>query len=192
MEHKENQNFENNNTSTQEPVFLKEKSSHHKGLWYWIIVILLLGLLGWYGYTAGWFAKNTTNIIPIESNKGMVDGVPLNNLKGEQAPIDNITIKTSNGFPVEKTLVLKGSLADGCSYLNDPQVIRKGNVFYVNLTTFKEGDTCTEALVPYERNIGLDVAGLPAGTYNVVINGKQTSFELAQDNALNFEAGAGK
>ncbi|MCD5389789.1 MAG: hypothetical protein LR005_00145 [Candidatus Pacebacteria bacterium] len=188
MEYNENQNFENNNILTQEPVILQEKKSHNKGLWYWIIAILLLGLLGWYGYAAGWFAKNTANMIPVESNNGIGDGAPdLGDLLKEgQAPIDNIIIKTEESFPVGKVLTIKGTFEDDCTYLNEEQMIVKGNIFYVNLTTHREGDCTPESSKSYESNIGLPVNGLPAGTYTVVINGKQTTFELEQDNMLDF------
>ncbi len=194
MEYNENKNFENNNVPAQEPVILQEKGSSHKGLWYWVIAILLLGLLGWYGYTAGWFVKNTTNMIPVDSNNGISnDTKSLEELaQGIKAPIDNIIINTSESFPVQKTLSIKGNLADGCTYLNDPQIIRDGNAFYINLTTYQQGNTCTQALVPYERNIGLDVVGLPAGVYRVIVNGKETTFELEQDNSLDFSAGEEK
>ncbi len=195
MEYNTNQNINENNYHAEESPVLKEKDNSHKSLWYWIIAILLLGLLGWYGYTSGWFnrgARETQDSVEYTSDlqEGERQGEFSRN--GTHAPIDNLLIKTSDSFPVQKTLSIKGNLPDGCTYLNDPQIIRDGNVFYVNLTTRKEGDMCTEALVPYERNIGLDVVGLPAGVYTVVINGKQTTFELEQDNSLDFETGSEK
>jgi inhibitor of cysteine peptidase len=41
---------------------------------------------------------------------------------------------------------------------------------------------CAQVLVPFEETIALDVAGLPAGAYTVVVNEVKTSFELAVDN----------
>ena len=46
---------------------------------------------------------------------------------------------------------------------------------------------CTEALVPYEQAVPLDVAGLPAGVYTVTVNGVSDTFELAVDNVLPTE-----
>jgi len=43
---------------------------------------------------------------------------------------------------------------------------------------------CTEALVPFEQNIPLDVYGLERGTYTVNVNGIEESFELTTDNVL--------
>ncbi len=191
MEYNENKNFEGTDSYGQDPVTLREKDKGNKGLWYWIIAILLLGLVAWYGYTAGWFSKNSVDILPLETNTtGESDPYAFDS--EIQAPIDNMIITTGESFPVQKTLSLKGNLPNGCTYLNEPQVIRDGNTFYVNLTTYVDGEVCTEALVPYERNIGLDVVGLPAGVYNVVVNGKQTTFELEQDNTLDFAAGEDK
>lgn len=191
MEYNENKNFEETNSFEQDSVILREKNKENKNLWYWLIAILLLCLLGWYGYTAGWFAKSTSNILPLDTD--MTEQVDPYSFEEEiQAPIDNMIITTGESFPVQKTLSLKGNLPNGCTYLNEPQVIRDGSTFYVNLTTYIEGEACTQALVPYERNIGLDVVGLPAGVYNVIVNGKQTTFELEQDNSLDFSAGEDK
>lgn len=189
MEYNENKNFEEGGTSfEEEAVILREKEPENKNIWYWIIAILGLVLIIWYGYTAGWFTTQNPSITELNNEK-QENSYPVDDTL---APIDNMVIVSGDGFPVEKTLSLKGNLSDGCTYLNEPQVIRDGNTFYVNLTTYKEGDTCTEALVPYERNIGLDVIGLPAGVYNVIVNRKQTTFELEQDNNLDFAAGENK
>jgi hypothetical protein len=195
MEYNENQNLhENENTHVYENQApeLKEKTSNGNSLWWWLLALLILGLIGWYGYTSGWFSsKKNLNSGPLNEKSSQEEKLGLLG-DGVYAPISNVVIETSEGFPVQKTLVVKGDLPDSCIYLNEPQTIRDGNIFYVNLTTRKEGDMCTEALVPYERNIGLDVVGLPAGVYTVVINGKQMTFELEQDNTIDFTAGAEK
>jgi hypothetical protein len=195
MDYNENQNLNEQVDYNREEnsLDLKEKTSNGKSLWWWVILILILGLVGWYGYTSGWFAKKTPeNINLTESNNDSGHGSIDDFLDKPLAPIDNITIQTGESFPVQKTLVVKGNLPNSCVYLNEPQIIRDGNIFYVNITTRNEGEACTEALVPYERNIGLDVIGLPAGVYTVVINGKQITFELEQDNSIDFTAGSEK
>ena len=164
----------------QEGTLHEEEKTH--SFWYWIIGLLILVLFGWYAYSAGWFNKqNEKQIVENTQQEGQKDNLFDNK---NLAPIDSIRIDTSKTFPVEKTLVVKGSLPDSCSYLNDPQIIRDGNTFYVNLTMRKEGDMCTQALKPYEVPINLEVLGLPAGVYTLVINGKNTQFELEQDNKI--------
>ncbi|MCE8425978.1 MAG: hypothetical protein J5U17_09410 [Candidatus Methanoperedens sp.] len=45
--------------------------------------------------------------------------------------------------------------------------------------TVRPADTfCTEAIVPFQEVISLDVYGLKAGIYIVDINGKKGTFEL--------------
>lgn len=192
MEYNENKNFGETDSYGQEPVSLREKKSGNNSLWYWIIAILILGLVAWYGYTAGWFSKKVTTVLPIDLNH-MEQNDPYAFVDDEvQAPIDNMIIVTGESFPVQKTLSLKGNLPNGCTYLNQPQVVVDGNSFYVSLTTYTDGDVCTQALEPYERLIPLPVNGLPAGVYNLFVNGKQTTFELEQDNTLDFTAGEDK
>ena len=188
-------NINNNNAfgtqGTQSVQDLHEEKKSH-AFWYWIIGLLILILFGWYAYSAGWFTKFTKG-----GQNEIAQNSQQENQKEQQkqeqespfgdenlAPIDSIRIDTSDTFPVRKTLVVKGNLPDSCTYLNSPQVIRDGNTFYVNLTTRKEGDKCNQVLKPYELPIELEVLGLPAGVYTLVINGKSTQFELEQDNKI--------
>lgn len=186
--------MENNTTENneQEPIFIREESESSNGLWYWVIAVLALILIGWYGYTAGWFservATNEEIMIPVESDGGIGDGaVALN-----AAPIENIRIETRESFPVQQVVVVSGNLNNGCMYLNEPVQTRDGNIFSVELTTYSQGELCTQALVPYEEEIVLEVNNLPAGVYIVNVNGREMSFELENDNVLDFNAGEGK
>jgi len=43
---------------------------------------------------------------------------------------------------------------------------------------------CTEAIVPFQEVISLDVYGLKAGIYKVYVNGVKGTFELATDNII--------
>jgi hypothetical protein len=44
---------------------------------------------------------------------------------------------------------------------------------------------CTQALVPFERMVPLQVYGLPSGIYSYIVNGEiEGSFELTEDNTL--------
>ncbi len=183
-------NINNNNNTFGTPEGFKdlheEKKSH--AFWYWIIGLLFFVLFGWYAYSAGWFSTFTkggqTEL--TQNTQQKEDTQNQGNPFGDEnlAPIDSIRIDTSDTFPVRKTLVVKGTLLDSCTYLNSPQVIRDGNTFYVNLTTRREGDQCTQTLKPYELPIELEVLGLPAGVYTLVINGKNVQFELEQDNKI--------
>lgn len=179
----------------QEPVVIKERSESSNWLWYILGILLLLGLLGWYGFTAGWFgSRNNTHQNPAtpgaqvqQQDQGFGERTVIN-----PAPIDSVIIETAESFPVQQTLVIKGNLPNGCWFVNEPQQIRDGNVFYVTVDTYQEGEVCTQALVPYEKRVVLQTNNLPAGVYIVNVNGQELSFEFESDNVLDFEAGADK
>ncbi len=174
----------------QEPVTIREKKDSPKTLWYIIIALLVLGLLGWFGYTSGWFSPRKVGTETDQPRPEL--NIGLGEVSVSAAPIDSVSIETTDGFPVEQTVVVSGSLPNGCTYLNTPVQLRDGNVFYIRLDTRTEGDLCTQALVPFEERINLSVNNLPAGVYIVNINGREISFELENDNILDFSAGEGK
>ena len=183
------ENNEQNNEQAS-PMIREKSTSSSTSLWYVVIGLLVVALIGWYGYSTGWFSPrvDTGEFMPVEPNNGIGDGaLPLN-----AAPIDSVRIETTDTFPVGQIVVVSGNLPNGCTYLNTPTQLRDGNVFYLSLDTYIEGDICTEALVPYEERIELQVNNLPSGVYIVNINGREISFELESDNMLDFTAGSDK
>ncbi|MFN2220661.1 MAG: hypothetical protein ACK2UA_18775 [Anaerolineae bacterium] len=111
------------------------------------------------------------------------DGV----LYGE-ATVETIEILILESFPVQVQVVARGTVSDGCTEIGEVQQERDGQDFQVTIITFRpSGMLCTEALVPFEKSIALDVNGLPAGTYTVDVNGVSGTFELAMDNVLPTE-----
>ncbi|MCA9921435.1 MAG: hypothetical protein KC421_03635 [Anaerolineales bacterium] len=104
------------------------------------------------------------------------------------AVVDSIEVLILESFPVQINVRVRGVLADGCTVIDEVNTNRSGSGFNVNITTRREtGQTCTEAQVPYEELVPLDVAGLPAGTYTVNVNGITGSFTLAVDNVAGAE-----
>ena len=185
----------NLHNNEQESVIIREKTSTSKNLLYWILGLLLLILFGWYGYTAGWFSSRShDDILSVEESSIGAEGEGdiLTSDLLNPAPIDSLRIETLESFPIQQTLVVSGTLPDGCTYLNTPTQIRDGNIFYITLDTRTEGEICTQALVPFEERINLQVNNLPAGVYIVDINGREISFELEGDNVLDFSAGSDK
>ena len=61
-----------------------------------------------------------------------------------------------------------------------------GNTYTLILNTRRpSGDVeCTQALVPFEEVVPLDVNGLPAGTYTVIAGDMQSEFVLDMDNEI--------
>lgn len=99
------------------------------------------------------------------------------------ATVDSVEIQMQETFPVQISVRARGALPNGCTSLNDVTTNRNGNQFDITISTLQTpADACTQALVPFEEQIDLDVAGLPAGSYTVNVNGRTGSFTLDVDN----------
>ncbi|MCS7040427.1 MAG: hypothetical protein NZP34_12545, partial [Caldilineales bacterium] len=101
------------------------------------------------------------------------------------APVDAVDILLLESFPVQVRVQVRGNLPDRCTVLAEPVVAREGNAFIVTLDMLRDETTdCAQVIVPYEQSIPLDVVGLPAGVYTVLVNGIGKRFELTVDNVL--------
>jgi inhibitor of cysteine peptidase len=101
------------------------------------------------------------------------------------ASVESIQIMTLESFPVQIHVIATGYLPDGCTSIDEKTVSfdDEENSFTVHITTIRPADAmCTEALVPFEENIVLDVYGLDKGSYTVNANGITDEFELQVDN----------
>lgn len=102
-----------------------------------------------------------------------------------QARVDSLEVRILESFPVQIHLVAQGNLPDGCTEIDQIIKEREDKTFVVTIRTTRLADAiCTQALVPFEEVILLDVVGLKAGKYTVVVNGVPGSFELSTDNVL--------
>lgn len=102
-----------------------------------------------------------------------------------QAIVTGTEVLILESFPVQVNVVARGDLPDSCTTIDQVITQRSDTGFRVAVTTFRQPDQiCTQAIVPFEETISLDVAGLPAGTYQVTVNGVQDSFTLDVDNVL--------
>lgn len=100
----------------------------------------------------------------------------------QMAQVENIRVLILESFPVQVQVVAQGYLSDGCEKIKQASSSRDGNTFMVEITTHSVGEFCTEALVPFEEVVSLDVYGIEAGTYTVNVNGITDKFELNIDN----------
>jgi len=101
------------------------------------------------------------------------------------AVVESTEILVLESFPVKIHVVAKGYLPDGCTGIDRVEAKRDGNTFTVTITTKRPKDMmCTQAIVPYEEKVPLDVFGLKAGTYDVNINTVTDSFKLSTDNFI--------
>lgn len=104
---------------------------------------------------------------------------------GEEVAVESIETIFLESFPLQVHAIVKGNLPDGCTTIRETQGERDGDVFYIRIYTQRPVDAiCTQALVPFEESIPLDVYGLPAGAYAVRAYGLETEFVFTQDNIL--------
>jgi uncharacterized protein (DUF2141 family) len=106
----------------------------------------------------------------------------------QEASVDSIEILILESFPVQVNVRARGDLPDGCTAIDSVNTTQNGTTFNITITTLRQtGELCTEALVPFEETISLDVHGLSAGTYAVNVNGINGSFTLQVDNVAQAE-----
>jgi hypothetical protein len=99
-----------------------------------------------------------------------------------EAPVDTIEVQfLDSGQP---QVVISGNLPDGCTEIATREVEQQGDTFQVTLTTQRlTGQMCTEALVPYQEVIRLEINDLPEGEYTVAVSGQSETFSLGEEQA---------
>lgn len=104
----------------------------------------------------------------------------------ENVYVENMQINLMESFPLQVSVTVSGNLPDGCtSIVSSTAIFDDENKFEIHIFTERPEDLmCTQALVPFEETIPLEVYGLPAGKYTV--NGYQLSdtFEFQTDNGF--------
>lgn len=106
----------------------------------------------------------------------------------DQAYVDNVDVLIMESFPVQVRVMIQGNLPDACSEITEVQQTRSGSIFTIDLIVTRDPlAKCAQVLTPFEQSVALDVAGLPAGTYSVDVEGVTTSFTLDVDNVLPTE-----
>ena len=112
-----------------------------------------------------------------------VDGPPVFTDSG-MAVVENIDVRILESFPVQVQAVVTGYLRDGCTTITGVEAVSEGTTFRIRMSTERPADAmCTMALVPFDQVVPLDVAGLPAGAYQVAINDLAVDFELPDNGA---------
>jgi len=95
------------------------------------------------------------------------------------AYIEELSVAVFFTDPVEVELGIEGYLSNPCVDMHTT-VARKGNTFYVAVgeTPLQTLVACAQVTEPFEVTLPLDVKGLPAGDYLVVVNGDEIDFTL--------------
>ena len=103
-------------------------------------------------------------------------------VNGSNVYVDNIDVMILESFPVQVNVSVRGNLPNGCVALDEVTSDRDGNTFTLTINASSEGEMCTQAPVPFEEIVSLDVEGLAAGTYVVESGGISAEFTLDIDN----------
>lgn len=146
--------------------------------------VVLLGA----GCGQGSYTNSTTNPASIDPAATSTTNDPPVETEPTQAYVDSVEVVILESFPVQVQVHIKGHFSNGCGQLGDIKTERNGNVFNVKVQGEQPvGAICTQALKPFEEQIGLDVLGLKKGTYTVDVNGVKKDFTLDADNILKEE-----
>jgi hypothetical protein len=99
------------------------------------------------------------------------------------ANVEDLEIRMLESFPVQVEVVVRGSLPDSCTTIEGIVKNREGNTFTIGLGTVRPSEAvCVQTARPYEEVIALEVEGLPAGGYTVIVNGVSEAFDLEVNN----------
>lgn len=142
---------------------------------HYLILILVATLIG-----CAPLAAPSATVPNVESTATpQSEAPPAETAGGKLAVVDTLEIRILESDPVQVEVVARGNLADGCTKIVDPTVTLDGNEFQIVLTTERPADAmCTQALVPFEQIIPLDVANAAPGEYTVDLNGVTYTFDL--------------
>ena len=99
-----------------------------------------------------------------------------------EAEITEIDILILESFPVQVNIIARGEFPDSCTEISKVIITREDDTFFISISTSRPYDKCVDGIIPFEEVIPLDVIGLPAGIYTVVVNGVIGTFELQIDN----------
>ena len=94
--------------------------------------------------------------------------------------VDEVVVTILESFPPQVQVTVRGNKSVPCVELLPEAISYSGNAFTVALAESVLGpaESCIAVLDPFELSISLDVADLPAGDYNVSVNGVTANFQL--------------
>lgn len=98
------------------------------------------------------------------------------------APVDSFDIVLDGS---SATLTVRGTFSDGCGAVGfvEQDLTEENSVLRVTVEMAPPdpAQACMMVLTPYEHTVALDIAGLLAGDYRVVVNGIEGSLTLNSD-----------
>jgi hypothetical protein len=98
------------------------------------------------------------------------------------ANVESIEIAPSQaGAPA--AAIARGAHPDACTGIHDATLVRRGNTFQFAVSTLRPPGVCAADRTPFTRVLPLDLAGLPAGTYSVIVNGASAAITVGADGS---------
>lgn len=100
------------------------------------------------------------------------------------AIVESVALSTTAEFPLTINAVVRGSLPNECYQIAKIQQVRNGDqIRLVIATRYRpERQICAAVLTPVAETVTLNLAGLTAGNYTVVVHDSQASFTVTTDN----------
>lgn len=91
-------------------------------------------------------------------------------------PIESVDVLALTSYPAQYVVNVEGYVPDSCAKALDPVVKHDGFNFTITIGMERPtGAVCAQIATPYKRSFRL--GALPAGTYQVTVNGKAKTFQ---------------
>jgi hypothetical protein len=124
------------------------------------------------------------NSVPAEFQ--LDSGAASGGLRTRETPItkddiqvDNVSIEVGVGSPRPVTAVVSANLPNACAQLGEVQMHREGTQYFVRLIAYTPSEKdCSPDTLPIRLELPLNTINLPDGTYEVLVNGATTTFEM--------------
>lgn len=122
------------------------------------------------------------NVVLSANAEGNLDLVAAE--RRELVQVSSVGVVLFEPAPVQASVKARGNMNLICVALEAPLVTRIGSTFIVALaeTPYDPHVRCINPATEYQVSIPLDIRGLKAGIYRVVVNGVETTFTLTHDN----------
>ncbi len=100
-------------------------------------------------------------------------------VRKQLAHIDELSVAVFFTDPVEVEVGIEGYMSNPCVEMHTT-VARRDNTFFVVVgeTPLQTLVACAQVIEPFEITLPLDVKGLPAGDYLVIVNGDEIDFTI--------------
>lgn len=98
--------------------------------------------------------------------------------------VDSFIINLLESFPIQANLVVQGTFSNPCYAITlIEQDLVQQHTLHVSLEAENVSEeACVQVITPFEQIISLDILGLKAGEYTVIVNGVSGSLTLEMDN----------